>query len=102
MNYFLYRLNPPRLTFPTDMTPAERDLMREHAAYWRGLMKEGLVVAFGPVADPKGPYGVAIIRLQDGSDANTLGANDPAVKAHAGFGFEVHPMPSVVLPEHGA
>lgn len=102
MNYFLYRLNPPRPTFPADMTPAERALMQEHAAYWRGLMKEGLVVAFGPVADPKGPYGIAIIRLHDGADADALGADDPVIKAEAGFGFEVHPMPSVVLPEYCA
>lgn len=102
MNYFLYRLDTPRATFPADITPAERQLMQEHASYWRGLMNRGLVVAFGPVADPKGSYGIAIIQLQDGSNANDLGANDPVIKANAGFSFEVHPMPSVVLPEHRA
>ncbi|MDE2196523.1 MAG: hypothetical protein KGJ56_04990 [Gammaproteobacteria bacterium] len=102
MNYFLYKLNAPRRTFPADMTPAERQLMQEHAVYWRGLMKKNLVIAFGPVADPKGAYGIAIIRLQDATDANSLGANDPVIKADTGFSFEVHPMPSVVLPEeHG-
>lgn len=102
MNYFLYKLNPPRPTFPADMTPAEGKLMQEHSAYWRDLMKKGLVVAFGPVADPKGGYGIAIVQLQDNSDANTLGANDPVIKANAGFNFEAHPMPRVVLPEHHA
>lgn len=98
MNYFLYKLNSPRPSFPADITPAERGLMQEHATYWRGLMQKGLVVAFGPVADPKRPYGIAIIQLEDDSDATTLGVGDPVIKANVGFSFEVHPMPSVVLP----
>ncbi|MDE2156844.1 MAG: hypothetical protein KGJ32_13285 [Xanthomonadaceae bacterium] len=102
MNYFLYKLNTPRATFPADITPVEMELMQEHATYWRDLMNKGLVVAFGPVADPKGPYGIAIFRLQDSSGADTLGANDPVIKANVGFNFEVHPMPSVVLPEQPA
>ncbi|MBN8715151.1 MAG: hypothetical protein J0H50_14510 [Xanthomonadales bacterium] len=102
MKYFLYRLDTPRPTFPADITPAERGLMQEHATYWRELMKKGLVVAFGPVADPKRPYGIAIIQLGDNADPDILGAKDPAIKANAGFSFEVHPMPSVVLPEHHA
>ncbi|MGH8397320.1 MAG: YciI family protein [Gammaproteobacteria bacterium] len=102
MNYFLYKLNTPRPTFPADITPAESKLMQEHSMYWRELMKKGLVVAFGPVADPKRPYGIAIIQLQDNSDAKALGANDPVIKAKAGFNFEVYPMPSVIVPEHHA
>jgi len=101
MNYFLYRLNPPRPTFPADMTPAEAELMQKHAAYWTGLMKQGRVIAFGPVADPKGSYGIGLIRLEEGEDANALGANDPVISANVGFGFEVHPMPRLVLPERG-
>ena len=99
MNYFLYRLNSPRPTFPADITPAESNLMREHFAYWTRLMGQGQVVAFGPVADPKGSYGIAIIRLKEGEDANVLGANDPVVLADAGFGFEVYPMPRLILAE---
>lgn len=38
MNYFLCKLIPPRLSFPADMTPAERQLMQEHAVFWRGLI----------------------------------------------------------------
>ena len=66
MTYFLYKLTPPRPTFPGDMTPAEGILMREHVGYWAGLMKQGRVLAFGPVADPKGSYGIGIIQLEDG------------------------------------
>ena len=99
MNYFFYRLNPPRSTFPGDMTPAESKLMGEHAAYWKGLMKQGRVVAFGPVADPKGVYGIGIIRAEDRDEAISLAANDPVVLADLAFSVEVHPMASLVLPE---
>ena len=102
MNYFLYRLNPPRPTFPRDMTPAERNLMQEHVAYWTRLMKEGRVVAFGPVADPKGSYGIGIIKLEQGEGANALGADDPVILAHAGFSFEIHPMPQLVVSKQNA
>lgn len=97
MNYFLYKLTPPRPTFPGDITPAEADLMRGHVAYWAEHMTAGRVIAFGPVADPKGSYGIGIIRLEDGGDALALAAQDPVIVANAGFGFEVHPMPRLVV-----
>jgi uncharacterized protein len=98
MQHYLFRLDPPRPTFPVDMTPAEAALMEEHASYWGGQMGEGRVVAFGPVADPRGAYGIAILRLGDGADPNALALADPAVKANTGFTFEIHPMPQVVHP----
>lgn len=100
MNYFFYRLNPPRSTFPADITPAERILMQEHVAYWSRLMGQGKVIAFGPVADPKGSYGIGIIQLEeDGDDVNALGENDPVILADIGFAFEAFPMPQLVLTE---
>ncbi len=98
MKYFLYKLIPPRPTFPADMTPAEAKLMEEHSAYWRDLMNKGLVIVFGPVFDPKGTYGIAVLQLEDDAGANLLGTNDPTIKANVGFKFEVHSMPQVVLP----
>jgi uncharacterized protein YciI len=99
MTYFLYKLLPPRRTFMVDMTPAERALMQEHAAYWRSLMAQDLVIAFGPVADPNGPHGVAIFRADSAAEAERLASDDPVIRANAGFRFEVHPMPSVVHRE---
>lgn len=99
MNYYFYRLNSPRPTFPADITPAEGALMREHVTYWHALMQQGHVVAFGPVADPRGAYGMGIIRLADGTDPTSLGANDPTIRADVGFTFEVHPMPQVVIAD---
>jgi uncharacterized protein YciI len=97
--YFFFKLLPPRSTFPADMTPAEGALMQSHVAYWRGWMEKGHVVAFGPVADPQGTFGIGILRLDEGTDAQSLADNDPVVAAGVGFRCEVHPMPSLVLPE---
>ena len=98
MKYFLYKLIPPRPPFPTDMTPTEARLMQGHSAYWRDLMNKGLVVVFGPVSDPRGTYGIAVVQLEDDTDPNVLGANDPTIKANAGFRFEIYSMPQVALP----
>jgi len=95
--YFLYKLIPPRPTFAQDMTDAEAKLMQQHVAHWKGLMDRGLVIVFGPVADPKGTYGVAILELEEEADANALGISDPTMKANVGFHFEVYPMDRAIL-----
>jgi len=97
MNYFLYKRRPPRPTFAQDLTETEGKLMQEHAAYWQSLMDRGLVVAFGPVFDPKGGYGVGIVELEDTADPSDLGINDPTIKANVGFRFEIYPMPRVMV-----
>jgi uncharacterized protein YciI len=98
MNCFFGKLLPPRATFPADMTPDEARLMQAHAAYWRELMKRGLVVVFGPVADPQGAYGILVLQLPDDVQPAALTEDDPVMKAGAGFRFEVHPM-RAVLPD---
>ena len=55
MAYFFFKLVPPRPSFPQDMTEAEGELMKRHAAYWQSLLDQGFVLVFGPVLDPKGP-----------------------------------------------
>ncbi len=97
MKYFLFKLIPPRPTFAQDLTEAEAKLMQKHAAYWQILMDRGLVVAFGPVLDPKGGYGVGIVELEDTADPNDLGVNDPTIKANVGFRFEVYSMPRLMV-----
>ena len=98
MTYFFCKLLPPRPTFPADMTPAEAGLMQQHAGYWRNQLETGHVIAVGPVADPKGTFGVVILQLADGMDPRSLTDNDPVVAAGVGFHYEVHPMPSLMLP----
>ena len=92
MNYFFYKLIPPRPSFPRDMTEAESGIMQEHFAYWLGLITEGKVVVVGPVLDPKGTYGIAVLEVEDQAVAEDIAKNDPAIISQAGFSFEVHSM----------
>jgi uncharacterized protein len=96
MPLFLCRLNPPRPSFPADMTDDERALMREHAAYWSGLLDEGRVVAFGPVADPAGAWGVSVIDVADEAAVQHLIAADPVKLRGDGFSYDVFAMPGAI------
>jgi len=98
MKYYVFKLLPPRPTFIADMTPEEGALMQAHGLYWRGLMAKGLVLVFGPVADPSGPYGLAVVRLDDQADPRPLWVDDPVIRADRGFRFEVAPMLQAVVP----
>jgi len=96
--HFLVRLLPPRPSFPEDMTASETDIMQRHVAYWTGLMQKGVVLLFGPVADPQGAWGVGIVRVGDLAEAEGLREGDPALQANIGFRCELLPMPRVVTP----
>jgi uncharacterized protein YciI len=92
---FFFKLNAPRATFAADITDEEKALMGRHAAYWRGLMHQGIVLAFGPVFDPKGHYGIGIARGLDAQAAGAMAAGDPVIKAERGFTYDIHPMLAV-------
>ena len=64
--------------FPNDMTEDERLIMQAHSEYLKGKMKEGLVLIFGPVFDPKGVYGLGIVVVDDEAQVQEIIANDPA------------------------
>lgn len=96
MKYFFYRLNAPRVTFASDMTSEEAQIMQRHLEYWAGQLQQGKMLAFGPVADPKSSFGVGIIMLADGEDPQSLAELDPAITAKAGFTFEIYAMPKVM------
>ena len=97
MGYFLYKLIPPRPTFAQDITEAEAKVMQKHAAYWSSLTDGGTAVVFGPVADPKGVWGLAIVDVEDDAAARALGTNDPAMNSGLNFELEVYPMPQAKL-----
>ena len=96
MAAFLCRLLPPRPTFPMDMTDAERKVMEAHVAYWTGLAREGKAVAFGPVGDPKGPWGCGIVEVADEAAIKSLTSRDPAMTGGIGMTYEILPMPRLV------
>lgn len=97
MKYFLYKLIPPRHTFPQDMTEVEEKIMEEHIKYWKELVDRRIAIVFGSVADPKGVYGIAIVETEDEIAANNLGSSDPLVDLSLGFRFEIYQMPEPIL-----
>ena len=95
--YFLCRLVPPRPTFAADMNREEADAMKRHASYWRELVAKEKAIVFGPVADPKGVWGVGIVAVEDEGEVNDLQAQDPAIRAKIGLRYETHPMMNAVF-----
>ena len=96
MKAFYCKLHAPRPDFAQTMTPAEMKLMQEHGAYLRGFAAKRFAVAFGPVADPKGAFGVGLWEVPDDVDVAAICAEDPVVKSGVGFRYEIHPMPALV------
>jgi uncharacterized protein YndB with AHSA1/START domain len=95
--YFLCRLLAPRPTFTVDMTAAEQEVMRNHAAYWRDLLRKDVAVVFGPVADPGGAWGVGIVRADDEERVQALRDGDPVILSGRGFSYEILPMLRAVV-----
>lgn len=96
MPAFYCKLHAPRTDFAQTISAAERELMARHGAYLRDFTAKGWLVAFGPVADPQGFFGVGIWDAPEGTDVAALLAADPAIKSGLGFRYELHPMPNLV------
>lgn len=94
--FYLCRLLPARATFMMDMTAQEREVMLAHGKYWRGKLAEGNVIAFGPVADPAGGWGVGIVAVRDEAELRAFQSEDPAIKAGIGLRYEALPMLTAV------
>ena len=95
MPYFLSRLTPPRPQFGQDMTVEEAEVMRAHADYWLPHVGAGLVIAMGPVADPAGTWGVAIVNAPSLAWLEREQAGDPAIQSGRGFRYDNFPMPAL-------
>jgi uncharacterized protein len=95
MPHFFLKLIAPRPTFATDMTGEEKALMQEHFLYWKSRQEQGEVIVFGPVLDPKGPYGMGVVSAPDEAGARAFADADPALKSNRGFTCEIHPMRAV-------
>ena len=98
MPHYLCKLRPPR-TFMDDMTPDEAVLMRAHREYWTPRVETGVVVAMGPVADPAGGHGVAIIEAASTAALEAMQAGSVEAVKHGhqrrgAFGHRgVHDLP---------
>ncbi len=88
MSHYFCKLRPPRPSFISDMTPEEAELMRAHREYWTPRVETGVVVAMGPVADPAGGYGVAIIEAASDAALEAMQEADPVIAARRGFAYE--------------
>jgi uncharacterized protein YndB with AHSA1/START domain len=97
LRYFVLRLIPPRPDFARTMNAQEAGVMKEHAIYLRGKIREGQVVVAGPVADPAGDWGVVVARAMSASQVEALRDGDPAIKSALGLRYEILPMMSAMI-----
>ena len=89
---FFLKLNPPRASFMMDMTAEEKSTMQKHVAYWAPYVNDGTVIVLGPVMDPKGGYGIAVVRVDSDEHLQQLLLNDPANGLNS---YECYPMRAV-------
>ena len=75
-----------------DMNEEEKRIMQSHVAYWAPYVKDGTVIVLGPVMDPKGGYGIAVVRVDDDEHLQQLIQNDPANGLNR---YEYYPMRAV-------
>lgn len=91
--YFYLKLVPPRPDFAMTMSPEELEIMQQHVQYWQGYLQKGMVVVYGPVMDPAGVFGIAVVSVDDENELHEMMGNDPAVKVNR---YEYYPMRAVV------
>jgi uncharacterized protein YciI len=94
MPYFFARLRPERADFPADMTPEEGAVMQRHGAFLGEQLASGALVVAGPVLDPAGVFGLAVLEAESSEAAHALLASDPA---NAIGRYEIHPMASALV-----
>lgn len=89
MPFFFARLHPRRADFPANMTPEEAGVMQRHGAFLGEQLAAGALVVAGPVFDPAGVFGLAVLEADSHEAAQALLAADPA---NAVGHYEVVPM----------
>jgi hypothetical protein len=95
--FFFVRLVGPRPSVLKDMSDDERAVKGKHGEYWRRQLAAGKVIVFGPVADPKGAWGLGVVRAQDEAELKRFEAEDPAMTGIPGMRYEVLPMVTAVF-----
>jgi uncharacterized protein YciI len=77
--HFFMRLVAPRPIFPGSMTDEELGLMKQHVQYVGQAFDAGVVLAYGPVLDPAGAFGIALLEVNDGAEAEEFARKDPSI-----------------------
>jgi uncharacterized protein YciI len=91
MQTFFVRIHPARANFLSSIGESERDVMGQHAEYWRGeLAKHRLIIA-GPVPIEPGTFGVLILRAAGEKEAERMVQQDPSVAAGV-TNYEIYPL----------
>jgi len=71
--------------------------MQRHFGYWQEQLARGSVLVYGPVPDPKGTYGIAVLKAPDEPAARAICEADPVLAPELGFSFELFAMPDAVV-----
>jgi uncharacterized protein len=74
------------------MTEVERTTMLRHVEYWKPFVDNGTVIVLGPVMDPTGAYGIAVVAVETEEELKGLIADDPANGLNT---YEWYPMRAV-------
>jgi uncharacterized protein YciI len=73
---WVFFMHPPRDDFMATMTAAERSALEAHAAWLRGLLAEGVLIAAGPCLGTVNT-GIAIFEAPDEEAARRIVAGEP-------------------------
>jgi len=92
---YAYKFVSHKPDLPVSMTEHEATVMHEHVAYWKTLLEKGTAVAFGPVLDPAGAWGIAIVDADSADEVAAIRAGDPVIREDLGT-IEFYPMPGAV------
>jgi uncharacterized protein len=82
---------PPRPSFHLDQNENEKKVMQQHTDYWKELTNRKNAIVYGPVFDPRGVYGIAVIEVNNEEEAKKITKSDPAIVSQV-CTFELIPM----------
>ena len=68
------------------------NLDRTQVQEFKGPSARVIAVAFGPVLDPAGAWGLGLLRTTDEAAVRAFIAEDPVIRAQRGFRYEILPM----------
>lgn len=76
--------------------------MQQHFAYWGEQLAAGRALVVGPVADPDGTYGIAVLDAESHAAASSICAADPVLAAGLGFSSALYEMPGALVRTNGS